>query len=383
MDHLPDEIKGVRQRKKQSEPIRCPVCSITVRPNEMEYHISLEIERLQKIHNTGNRTKKIPNNNKDTPSCSTASNSEPTDPKECWSTYQKIKNNRQARLKVKTRKRKADADGIHCPVCNETTADDINVHVEICLRRTEGSNNGTGSDDESIDVEAESYDEYEWAGQTRIRASSMLEGGYSGAGLGTSLVNSTNADEDEDLNVDGDDTQIYGQSQYSERDVIVPAATTNKENNENLYLRQLVVGEELIRPDQQQSSSRNVDENDDDDDDEMNGNSAESTDVKVDIAAGGESSSGGAIECSSSGPKTGHHQIIESLKEKIREYETLKNNKSCKCLICMDSYVDPVVSICCWHVHCEKCWLQTLGARKLCPQCNMITSPSDLRRIYM
>lgn len=55
--------------------------------------------------------------------------------------------------------------------------------MEICLRRTEGSNNSVGSDDESIDVEnAESYDEYEWAGQTRIRASSMLEGGYSGAG---------------------------------------------------------------------------------------------------------------------------------------------------------------------------------------------------------
>lgn len=103
MDHLQDEMKGVRQRKKQSEPIRCPVCSITVRPNEMEYHISLEIERLQKIHNTGNRSKKIPTNNKDTPSCSSTSNSEPVDPKACWNTYQKIKNNRQARLKVKIR----------------------------------------------------------------------------------------------------------------------------------------------------------------------------------------------------------------------------------------------------------------------------------------
>ncbi len=101
MDHLPDEMKGVRQRKKNSEPISCPVCSITVRPNEMEYHISLEIERLQKLHNTGNRSKKIPNNNKDSPSCSTQTNqTEPIDPKACWSTYQKIKNNRQARLKV-------------------------------------------------------------------------------------------------------------------------------------------------------------------------------------------------------------------------------------------------------------------------------------------
>ncbi|KAJ6635025.1 E3 ubiquitin-protein ligase [Pseudolycoriella hygida] len=372
MDQLQDEMKGVRQRKKQSEPIRCPVCSITVRPNEMEYHTSLEIERLQKIHNTGNRSKKIPTNSKDTPSCSSVSNAEPTDAKACWSTYQKIKNNRQARLKVKTRKRKADADGIHCPICNETTADDINAHVEICLRRAEGSNNSIGSDDESIDVEAESYDEYEWAGQTRIRASSLLEGGYSGTGLGTSVVNCSNADEDEDLNVDVDDTQIYGESQFSERDVIVPTAATNKETSENMYLRQLVVGEDLTRPDANTSRSK---------DDAVNGKWGESSEslkicVKNDA---GEVTSIASDPCNAN---SNQQQIIESLKEKIREYEGQINNK-CKCLICMDSYVDPVVSICCWHVHCEECWLRTLGARKLCPQCNMITSPTDLRRIYM
>lgn len=76
------------------------------------------------------------------------------------------------------------------------------------------------------------------------------------------------------------------------------------------------------------------------------------------------------------------NQIIESLKSKIREYDTQIKNKS-KCLICMDEFRDPVVSICCWHVHCEECWLRTLGAVKLCPQCKMITSPTDLRRIYM
>ncbi|CAG2053280.1 unnamed protein product [Timema podura] len=48
-----------------------------------------------------------------------------------------------------------------------------------------------------------------------------------------------------------------------------------------------------------------------------------------------------------------------------------------------ERYKKPVISVCCWHVHCEECWLHTLGAKKLCPQCNMITSPSDLRRIYM
>lgn len=200
---------------------------------------------------------------------------------------------------------------------------------------------------------------------------------FNHSGLGTSLINSTNVDEDEDLNVDGDDTQIYGQSQYSERDVIVPAATTNKENNENMYLRQLVLGggEDLTRSDRPLSKN--------DDDDEMNGNLDDSNKTHEKVDTGQSSST--TTTTTAPNPchsKNNQQQIIESLKEKIREFEEQKNNK-CKCLICMDAYVDPVVSICCWHVHCEECWLRTLGARKLCPQCNMITSSSDLRRIYM
>lgn len=60
--------------------------------------------------------------------------------------------------------------------------------MELCLRRHErnnGSSNAPNDDDDddiSIDVEGESYEEYEWAGQTRVRASSLLEGGYSAAG---------------------------------------------------------------------------------------------------------------------------------------------------------------------------------------------------------
>ncbi|MEQ2183860.1 hypothetical protein GOODEAATRI_002271 [Goodea atripinnis] len=48
-----------------------------------------------------------------------------------------------------------------------------------------------------------------------------------------------------------------------------------------------------------------------------------------------------------------------------------------------DSYTMPLTSIQCWHVHCEECWLRTLGNKKLCPQCNTITSPGDLRRVYL
>ncbi|GFS18893.1 E3 ubiquitin-protein ligase RNF220, partial [Elysia marginata] len=70
----------------------------------------------------------------------------------------------------------------------------------------------TGVDEEEpVDVEGE-FEEYEWAGQTRVRATSMLEGGFSGSGFQTSKKGS---DEDAELNVDGDDTEEYGKPQSS------------------------------------------------------------------------------------------------------------------------------------------------------------------------
>ncbi|XP_048687765.2 E3 ubiquitin-protein ligase Rnf220 [Caretta caretta] len=74
---------------------------------------------------------------------------------------------------------------------------------------------------------------------------------------------------------------------------------------------------------------------------------------------------------------------VELLKAQIQELRhRLLRKDSYKCHICLDSYSVPLTSIHCWHIHCEQCWLRTLGSKKLCPQCNAITSPADLRRVY-
>lgn len=310
---------------------------------------------------------------------------------------------------MKNRKRKAD-DPL-CPVCNQRVPDDIQAHVELCLKRSEGRTNGNGSDDDddsdSVDVEAESFDEYEWAGHSRVRAASLLEGGYQAAGIGTTIINnkSNNGDdddEDEDLNVDVDDTQVFGATQYTERDVILPLISNNnkKETERLLYLRNLATG-----AGGSDGGAVTIEHdcmmNEDDvtalmtDCDEVKASSSWMNAVgdqtsAVDFSATQlnhlpqqkQQQQGIAATAMTNGSDGGQKQIIESLKKKIREYELQIRNKS-KCLICIDEFRIPVVSICCWHVHCEECWLRTLGARKLCPQCNMITSPSDLRRIYM
>lgn len=235
--------------------------------------------------------------------------------------------------------------------------------------RTAGSDDDD-DDDISIDVESEPFEEYEWAGQTRIRASSLLQGGYGAAGVGTAMQCAAAGDEDEDLNVDGDDSHVFGESQYGERDVIVPSASSNKEQTEILYLRKLVSGDSGLTAAGGASSST----------------ASNGADQRMDVAEAATATEPCDADPSQSPLLSGGSKdaIIESLKIRLREYESHQRlQNKCKCLICMDEFRIPVVSICCWHVHCEECWLRTLGARKLCPQCNMITSPADLRRIYM
>lgn len=94
-------------------------------------------------------------------------------------------------MQIKSRKRRAEDPP--CPVCNERVSEDLSIHVDNCLRRSEQSNGNTSiadydTDDGEIDVEGESFEEYEWAGQTRIRPSSLLQGGYAATGKTYSIL---------------------------------------------------------------------------------------------------------------------------------------------------------------------------------------------------
>ncbi|KAJ3217668.1 hypothetical protein HDU67_007491 [Dinochytrium kinnereticum] len=57
-------------------------------------------------------------------------------------------------------------------------------------------------------------EEYSWAGQTRVRITTMLEGGFEANGF--SVNKKTDKDIDEDINIDDDDEDQYGTIQYTE-----------------------------------------------------------------------------------------------------------------------------------------------------------------------
>ncbi|XP_067309607.1 E3 ubiquitin-protein ligase RNF220a isoform X11 [Pseudorasbora parva] len=295
-------------------------------------------------------------------------------------TFLRVRANRQTRLnaRIGKMKRRKPEDGQVCPLCSAPlagTEEEMSRHVEQCLFKREGA-----TEEDSADVEGENgtrFEEYEWCGQKRVRATTLLEGGFRGTGFAMCSTKESH-DSDADLDVDGDDTLEYGKAQYTEADIIPCSGEDQGEAKEREALRGAVlnggVPSNRITPEFSKWAS-----------DEMPSTS------------NGESSKQEPSSSSSSStPRTCKNSEIEkitedstattleALKARIRELEKqILRGDRYKCLICMDSYTMPLTSIQCWHVHCEECWLRTLGNKKLCPQCNTITSPGDLRRVYL
>lgn len=118
-----------------------------MQPNELETHFLSELDRLYKL-STGNERQKIRaslNN-----SLHQHMNMQGQSPDSRWETFQRIRTNRQSRLRAKTRKRRNDSDSeFHpgspchsCPVCHirlQRTTDEISQHVEECIRKVRKS----------------------------------------------------------------------------------------------------------------------------------------------------------------------------------------------------------------------------------------------------
>uniref|UniRef100_A0A4W3I7U1 E3 ubiquitin-protein ligase RNF220 n=1 Tax=Callorhinchus milii TaxID=7868 RepID=A0A4W3I7U1_CALMI len=363
----PEESRNERCKCKKktlydSQAPICPICQVLLRPSELQDHMDQELEKITQINLSKHSTLKdniIQGTVKsvllsapikregESPTASPLSTDD-SHHSDRYQTFLRVRSNRQARLNGK--------------------------HLTICFNpQRDGSYT---NDDESVDMENESasgnrFEEYEWCGQKRIRATTLLEGGFRGSGFVT-CSSKENHDSDADLDVDGDDTLEYGKPQYTEADIIPCTGEEPGEAKEREALRGAVLngGTPSNRITPEFSKWAN---------DEMpstsNGESG-----KLEVQTQKTCKNSEIEKISEDATVT----TIEALKARIRELERqLSRGDRYKCLICMDSYSMPLTSIQCWHVHCEECWLRTLGAKKLCPQCNTITSPGDLRRVYL
>ncbi|KAI8882084.1 hypothetical protein K501DRAFT_252054 [Backusella circina FSU 941] len=340
---------------------KCPICEHRIEPIYWTEHYQYELTRLAELDSEA-YTDPLDKNKGKRGAAVVARRQLENKKKKHSSVYeetleriQKNRNKRSDMLKCIDRPEEFEAvpeqqqqqasDAQVCFICNQTLYGDldiINLHIDNCL-----ANPPTASSEHTIEdpspSPASSWEQYEWAGEVRVRATAMMEGGYGGAGFAT--TNKEEAEEDEDLDVEEDDDDQFGTIQYSERDIVV-----STEDEEAYALREMVSGGS-VRPVQSQEFEETVVMDD------------ERTHHQQQHLSNGQ-------------------LVIDSLKSRIHQLEHATRCTP-RCLICLEPYKTPLTSIICWHVHCEQCWLQTLGSKKLCPQCQKITRPSDLRRVYL
>ncbi|XP_077580331.1 E3 ubiquitin-protein ligase RNF220a isoform X6 [Stigmatopora nigra] len=384
----------------------CPICQVLLRPGELQEHMETEIERLANMclgskipsPKDGAVTPGTPKSmllsvhiKREGESPVVSPLSEDAHHSDRYQTFLRVRANRQTRLNArigKMKRRKPEDGGQVCPLCSAPLAgseDEMSRHVEQCLIQREG----VLGDDDSVDMDGDSgrgFEEYEWAGQKRIRATALLEGGFRATGFATCSIKECGADSDADLDVDGDDTLEYGKAQYTEADIIPcsGAGEDQGEAREREALRGAVLNGGLpsnrITPEFSKWASDEMPSTSNGESCKMDPSTPSSCTPSACCVP--RTCKNSEIEKVTEDESTA--TTMEALKARIRELERqILRGDRYKCLICMDSYTMPLTSIQCWHVHCEECWLRTLGNKKLCPQCNTITSPGDLRRVYL
>ncbi|XP_055320054.1 protein Teyrha-meyrha-like isoform X2 [Sitodiplosis mosellana] len=142
----------------------CPVCGVHLLSNELETHFLAELDRLYKLSSGPERQRIRASFNMN--SGMHMNNGLIQGPDSRWETFQRIRTNRQGRLRAKTRKRKGDSESEYpehirnsqcqsCPVCHgrlQRTPEEIAQHVEDCLRKSGQSR--CEEEDETVDVES-------------------------------------------------------------------------------------------------------------------------------------------------------------------------------------------------------------------------------------
>ncbi|XP_034556618.1 E3 ubiquitin-protein ligase RNF220 isoform X3 [Notolabrus celidotus] len=319
----------------------CPVCQAVLRPGELQDHMEQELNKLTQIQISA--TSMQHDHRLRTPKSFSLSlhikreGGSPTSPprqsedahSDRYQTFLRVRANRHTRLNVRIGKLKR--------------------------RKPEEGQEGSA---ELVPLEDD------WNEKRRIQMTSLV-GGFKAAVL-VSTTSKECRDSDADLDVDGDDTLEYGRAQYTETDVIPCSGESSKETT---------VKSSITLSDSRVNLQFSKWPND--------GCPSTSSGEKVD-----GSTAGLPKACKNTDIETLSEDstltTLDTLKARIRDLEKqLSKGDRFKCLICMDTYTTPLTSIQCWHVHCEECWLRTLGAKKLCPQCNTITSPGDLRRVFL
>ncbi|XP_073774971.1 E3 ubiquitin-protein ligase RNF220a isoform X24 [Danio rerio] len=224
-------------------------------------------------------------------------------------------------------------------------------------RKPEDGQREGATEEDSADVEGENgtrFEEYEWCGQKRVRATTLLEGGF------REMPSTSNGESSKQEPSSSSSSSTQRTCKNSEIEKITEDSTATTLEALKARIRELE--KQILRGDRYKCLIC------------MRKPTQTGADGKIQAAErhGSAEALQLGVYCLYRGYVTGCSTATAG-SSGIKKLLPLRR----------DSYTMPLTSIQCWHVHCEECWLRTLGNKKLCPQCNTITSPGDLRRVYL
>jgi len=224
-----------------------------------------------------------------------------------------------------------------CPLCRREVENDLmEDHLALCLRVVvpAGGEDEDDYEDEDVDVvDDDGWEEYEWAGQRRVRSSSLRLARRQECSSNQVTIQRTEEEEELDILGDDDEDKQGGNDDQTAREPAteepVPSLSTNHPASVHGIA---LVGTQFIDDKTSSSSTKRTDERKPDSRDDLDLSSEEKGEM---------------------------------------------------CKICMSCFSRPLVSTSCWHVHCQTCWLRALGTARVCPQCKAPVKPDDLSRVFL
>ncbi|KAJ3875060.1 hypothetical protein F5051DRAFT_415100 [Lentinula edodes] len=271
--------------------------------------------------------------------------------------------------------------GIVCPVCLATVEGDEDVqdaHVEACV-----ANESVRLEEERLRREEQERREESEKMDTDDENEQDDAAGYFGDVRGTGFLtrNRNEQDVEDEIDIDGDDAEIFGSAQFHEGDILdvdVPPTTAARTQPTSGRFQTGGVDDTFSEGDQPAKILRDL----------IADSKARQSSIPQEVAVIPEIDKADVaiLMAKSRGTQTA---LVVALENKIKLLEGPLANSPFPsssiplCRICIEPYNEPTVSTGCWHTCCRECWLRCLGSTKLCPICKRITAAMDLRRVYL
>ncbi|KAG9127397.1 hypothetical protein FRC07_014342 [Ceratobasidium sp. 392] len=289
-----------------------------------------------------------------------------------------------------------------CPVCEEDVAEDLEEHVDRCLqdavlphrvqapmREEPAPRQRSDSPEHNELVRATDFTDFR--GKSRAYPNEF---------------DLSVPDIEDELDIDGDeDTVLYGESQFFESDIIARdgddtddgsqrhrSPTSEGSGPPTRRLRDLVAARKM------EVTIREVDIEGEEEDERVSVGSSTGAGRVLPWSTSAAPEEGGhdkdahisllmakieRLESALQQASQANTPVRTAFHAKVKSVSAAEDATPTVCRICLDAFVEPVVSTGCWHLFCRECWLQSLGSTKYCPICKRITSTSNLRKVYL